>query len=82
MRAMNAAQAKLVAAMPADLRVRATRMQTRFHLDAPGWFGEAEEPQHLRAIADALLADRDDRNPLPELASREAPAAGTARNWS
>jgi predicted DNA-binding transcriptional regulator YafY len=57
-RAMNGAQAKLVAAMPADLRARATRMQTRFHLDAPAWFGEAEEPQHLRAIADALLADR------------------------
>ena len=57
-RAMNAAQAKLVAAMPADLRASATRMQARFHLDAPGWFGEAEEPQHLRAIADALLDDR------------------------
>jgi predicted DNA-binding transcriptional regulator YafY len=57
-RAMNVAQAKLVAAMPADLRASATRMQTRFHLDAPGWFGEAEEPQHLRAIADALLGDR------------------------
>jgi predicted DNA-binding transcriptional regulator YafY len=56
--AMSAAQAKLVAALPANLRAEATRMQARFHLDAPGWFGEAEEPQHLRAIADALLADR------------------------
>jgi predicted DNA-binding transcriptional regulator YafY len=55
---MNAAQAKLVAAMPADRRASATRMQTRFHLDAPGWFGGAEEPQHLRAVADALLDDR------------------------
>jgi predicted DNA-binding transcriptional regulator YafY len=57
-RAMNAAQTKLVAAMPEDLRGSARRMQARFHLDAPGWFGAAEEPQHLRAIADALLAER------------------------
>src|SRR5690349_19938270 len=56
--AMSAAQAKLVAALPASLRESATRMQARFHLDAPGWFGEAEEPRHLRAIADALLTDR------------------------
>src|SRR3954468_11333162 len=54
---MNAAQTKLVAALPQSLRANARRMQARFHLDAPGWFGEAEEPQHLRAIADALLAD-------------------------
>ncbi|MGY4306306.1 putative DNA-binding transcriptional regulator YafY [Bradyrhizobium sp. USDA 4369] len=56
--AMNAAQTKLVAALPQNLRAHAGRMQARFHLDAPGWFGEAEEPPHLRAIADALLADR------------------------
>ena len=55
--AMNAAQTKLVAALPQNLRANAGRMQARFHLDAPGWFGEAEEPPHLRAIADALLAD-------------------------
>jgi predicted DNA-binding transcriptional regulator YafY len=56
--AMSAAQTKLVAALPPSLRANAGRMQARFYLDAPGWFGEAEEPQHLRAIADALLADR------------------------
>src|SRR3954452_23540903 len=55
--AMSAAQNKLVAALPQSLRANASRMQARFHLDAPGWFGEAEEPQHLRMIADALLAD-------------------------
>jgi predicted DNA-binding transcriptional regulator YafY len=32
-------------------------MQGRFHLDAPSWFGEAEQPRHLRAIAGALLRD-------------------------
>ena len=53
--AMIAAQNKLMAALPAHLRQDAGRTQERFHLDAPNWFGEAEEPQHLRAIADAVL---------------------------
>lgn len=53
--AMIAAQNKLMAALPANLREDAGRMQERFHLDAPGWFGEAEEPKHLRAIAGAAL---------------------------
>jgi len=26
-----------------------------FYLDAPGWFGETDEPKHLRAIAGAAL---------------------------
>jgi predicted DNA-binding transcriptional regulator YafY len=55
--AMMAAQNKLIAALPANLRPRAGRMQERFHLDAPGWFGVAEEPIHLRAIAGALLRE-------------------------
>ncbi|MGJ4891280.1 helix-turn-helix transcriptional regulator [Bradyrhizobium sp. HKCCYLRH3099] len=55
--AMSAAQSKLVAALPQASRATAGRMQARFHLDAPGWFGEAEEPQHLRPIADALLRE-------------------------
>src|SRR5690349_18289856 len=49
--AMVAAQNKLMAALPENLRQNAGRMQERFHLDAPGWFGETEEPKHLRAIA-------------------------------
>lgn len=53
--AMIAAQNKLMAALPANLREDAGRMQERFHLDAPGWFGEAEKPEHLRAIAGAAL---------------------------
>jgi predicted DNA-binding transcriptional regulator YafY len=55
--AMVAAQNKVIAALPASLRGNAGRMQGRFHLDAPNWFGEAEEPVHLRAIAGALLRD-------------------------
>ena len=35
----------------------AGRMQQRFHLDAPGWFGETEEPKHLRTIAGAVLRE-------------------------
>jgi predicted DNA-binding transcriptional regulator YafY len=53
--AMIAAQNKLMAALPANLREDAGRMRERFHLDAPGWFGEAEQPAHLRAIAGAAL---------------------------
>lgn len=51
---MAAAQTKLLAALPQELRTSAERMRARFHLDAPGWFGEAEQPEHLSAIADAL----------------------------
>ncbi|KYG23539.1 transcriptional regulator [Bradyrhizobium sp. AT1] len=53
--AMIAAQNKLMAALPIHLRQDASRMQERFHLDAPGWFGEAEQPEHLRTIAGAVL---------------------------
>src|SRR5262249_24832101 len=55
--AMVAAQTNLMAALPEKLRPHANRMQQRFHLDAPGWFGETEEPKHLRAIAGAVLRD-------------------------
>ena len=54
---MLAAQTKLMAALPASLRSNAGRMQQRFHLDAPSWFGEAEQPKHLRAIAGAVLRE-------------------------
>ncbi|WFU32505.1 YafY family protein [Bradyrhizobium brasilense] len=55
--AMVAAQTKLMAALPENLRPNARGMQQRFHLDAPGWFGETEEPEHLRAIAGAVLRE-------------------------
>ena len=55
--AMLAAQTKLMAALPETLRPNAGRMQERFHLDAPSWFGETEQPKHLRAIAGALLRE-------------------------
>ncbi|HEY4249726.1 MAG TPA: YafY family protein [Roseomonas sp.] len=55
---MAAAQTKLLAALPQDLRMGAERMRARFHLDAPAWFGEAEQPAHLPGIADAVWRQR------------------------
>src|SRR5579859_7504893 len=52
--AMAAAQLKLLVALPEELRAGAERMQACFHLDAPGWFAEAEQPAHLPAIANAV----------------------------
>lgn len=53
--AMIAAQNKLLAALPADQREVAERIQELFHLDAPGWLGVVDEPEHLRVIAGATL---------------------------
>jgi predicted DNA-binding transcriptional regulator YafY len=51
---MAAAQLKLLAALPAELRTSAERVRSRFHLDAPGWFGETEKPAWLPEIAGAI----------------------------
>lgn len=51
---MAGAQKKLTAALPEDLRESARRMQSKFHLDAPAWLAEGEQPAHLQAIADAV----------------------------
>ncbi|MEU0811328.1 WYL domain-containing protein [Streptomyces sp. NPDC005970] len=48
------AQLKLRAALPAELGERSRRIQERFHLDAPGWFRDAEEVPHLGAVAEAV----------------------------
>ncbi|MGH3858426.1 helix-turn-helix transcriptional regulator [Actinokineospora sp.] len=48
-----AAQLKLVAALPEELRDRAGRISARFHLDTPGWYDSDETP-HLAAVADAV----------------------------
>jgi predicted DNA-binding transcriptional regulator YafY len=56
--ALAAAQLKLLAALPPELRLRATRIGERFHLDAPGWFREAEPTPHLAAAADAVWNQR------------------------
>ena len=55
---LAAAQLKVLAALPPELRSRATRVQQRFHLDAPGWFHRDEDVPHLATVAEALWADR------------------------
>ena len=56
--ALAAAQLKLTAALPAELRDRASRVSDRFHLDAPGWFRDSEDTPFLAGIAAALWRDR------------------------
>ncbi|PXX39800.1 helix-turn-helix transcriptional regulator [Undibacterium pigrum] len=51
---MMAAQNKLLSAMPASLREGALEMRSRFHLDAPSWFSQSEQPQYLPLVADAV----------------------------
>jgi predicted DNA-binding transcriptional regulator YafY len=51
---MAAAHDKLLSAMPVSLRAGAEQMRMRFHLDAPAWFAQAEQPPHLRPIAGAV----------------------------
>ncbi|QUD87881.1 helix-turn-helix transcriptional regulator [Phenylobacterium montanum] len=55
---MAGAQNKLLAAMPAQLRAGAAQMRARFHLDAPAWFAEAEQPAHLPLVAGAVWDQR------------------------
>ena len=51
---MMAAQAKLLSAVPEPFRAGAAQMRARFHLDAPAWFVQAEQPAHLPRVAGAV----------------------------
>ena len=51
---LAAAQLKVLAAMPPELRGRASRVRERFLLVAPGWFREDEELPALATIAQAV----------------------------
>jgi predicted DNA-binding transcriptional regulator YafY len=53
-----AARLKVLAALPAELRSRATRISQRFHLDAPGWFRASDETPFLQALSTAVWEDR------------------------
>lgn len=52
-----AAQAKVMATLPPELRSRAGRVRERFLLDAPGWFRRDEPPEHLDVVADAVWSE-------------------------
>jgi predicted DNA-binding transcriptional regulator YafY len=56
---LAAAQVKVLATLPPELRARAGRVRERFHLDAPGWFQRDEPPPP--ALADVAGALWDDR---------------------
>ncbi|MGW3077950.1 MULTISPECIES: helix-turn-helix transcriptional regulator [unclassified Kitasatospora] len=56
--ALAAARLKLRAALPAELREDAGRIQERFLLDAPGWYGEPDRTPHLAAVAAAVWERR------------------------
>jgi predicted DNA-binding transcriptional regulator YafY len=53
-----AARLKVLAALPSELRARASRLVERFHLDAAGWFQPSESVPHLATIADAVWESR------------------------
>jgi predicted DNA-binding transcriptional regulator YafY len=53
-----AARLKVLAALPPELRSRASRLEQRFHLDAPGWFKTPEQAPMLQALATAVWEDR------------------------
>lgn len=53
-----AARLKVLAALPSELRVRASRLVERFHLDAAGWFHAGEEVPHLALLAEAVWESR------------------------
>jgi predicted DNA-binding transcriptional regulator YafY len=53
-----AAQLKVMAALPPELRSRASRLVQRFHLDAAGWFQANEEVPHLATLSTAVWEGR------------------------
>lgn len=55
---LAAAQLKVQAELPPELRDRWVRLRERFHLDAAGWYRDAEDPPLLGAVADAVLRQR------------------------
>jgi predicted DNA-binding transcriptional regulator YafY len=49
---------KVLAALPPELRVRASRLVERFHLDAAGWFHASEAVPHLATLSEAVWEGR------------------------
>ena len=55
---ITAARMKVLAALPTELRARATRLVERFYLDAAGWFRADEAVPHLPMLAEAVWESR------------------------
>ncbi|MET7487896.1 YafY family protein [Streptomyces sp. NPDC005538] len=55
---LAAARLKVRAALPAELREHADRISDRFHLDAPGWYADADDTRFLHTVADAVWNNR------------------------
>ena len=53
-----AARLKVLAALPTELRARASRLVERFHLDAAGWFHVTDPVPHLGVLADSVCESR------------------------
>ncbi|MEO8228858.1 MAG: YafY family protein [Chloroflexota bacterium] len=55
---VTAARLKVLAALPPELRTRASRLVERFHLDASGWFQAGEPVPHLGVLSEAVWDSR------------------------
>jgi predicted DNA-binding transcriptional regulator YafY len=55
---VTAARLKVLAALPGELRGRATRLVERFHLDASGWFQAGEPVPALPTLSEAVWDGR------------------------
>ncbi|PXY19904.1 transcriptional regulator [Prauserella sp. PE36] len=55
---LAAAQLKLYAALPEELRTRAGQVAERFYLDVPGWHRGIERLDRLEEVADAVWRSR------------------------
>ncbi len=55
---VTAARLKVLAALPPELRNRASRLVERFHLDASGWFQAGEPVPHLGTLSEAVWETR------------------------
>ncbi len=53
-----AARLKVLAALPTELRTRASRLVERFHLDTSGWFQGGQPVPQLGALAEAVWGGR------------------------
>ena len=55
---MTAARLKVLAALPTELRARATRLVERFYLDAAAWFTPRDEVPNQPILAEAVWESR------------------------